>query len=191
MVFVYLFPQFGPCRYPKHVATTLRLTKNWFGKGHIVYGDSTFASVQTARALLDIGTYFVGLIKNCSAGFCKKHMQTMAWTQGTLSAQRGNMLHVEADIMVGTGKSKFWGHAWNEPGWDEVQKKVVLSTCGTTLPADPHVKKRLKADNSNQKFSEVVLRTVPRPQIIKLYFEAACQIDIHNHMRQGVLSSMY
>lgn len=153
-----------------------------------MYGDSAFASVQTARALLENGTYFAGLLKTCSAGFCKQHMHTTAWTEGKLPAERGDTRHVEADIQVGGVKRKIYGHAWNEPGGDGAPKKVIVSTCGTSIAADPHVKKRFKVDDNNQKFCKVVYRTVPRPEIVKMYFEAACQIDVHNHMRQGVLA---
>lgn len=175
-------------RYPKHTALTLRLTKNWHGTGRIVYGDSYFASVQTARGLLDRGTDFIGMVKTCSAGFCKKHLHTTAWAEGKLPAERGDTRHVEAEIMVDNVKRKIYGHAWNEPGSDDAPKKVLVSTCSTSLPADPHVKKRFKVNADNNKFTEVVYRTVPRPQVVKQYFEAACQIDIHNHLRQGVLA---
>ena len=36
---------------PKHTALLLRLTKMLHGQGHIVYGDSAFASVEIATAL--------------------------------------------------------------------------------------------------------------------------------------------
>ena len=61
-------------QYPKHVALTLRLTEFLHGRGHVVYGDSYFASFQTARALLADGTYFTGMVKNATKGFPKKFL---------------------------------------------------------------------------------------------------------------------
>ena len=74
-------------QYPKHVALTLRLTEFLHGKGHVVYGDSYFASFQTARALLAHGTYFTGLVKNATKGFPKKFLNDVGWS---VTAQRGD-----------------------------------------------------------------------------------------------------
>ena len=41
-------------RFSKHTALVLRLTKMLHGKGHIVYGDSAFTSVETACAMLNM-----------------------------------------------------------------------------------------------------------------------------------------
>ena len=49
-------------KYPKHVALSLRLTEMLHGKGHIVYGDSYFTSIQTVKALLEHGTYYLGML---------------------------------------------------------------------------------------------------------------------------------
>lgn len=152
-----------------------------------MYGDSAFASVQTAMALLERSTYFVGMVKTAHKGFPKKVLLNDAWDQGVLPAKRGDTRHVEAEIEVAGRKRKFHGHAWNEPGGQASKRKALLSTCGDTLPADPHRKKRLRVDENNRKYGEVIERVVPRPNVVKMYFGAACQIDIHNHMRQGVI----
>ena len=57
--------------YPKHVATTLQLTEFLHWKGHVVYGDSYLASLQTTKALLERGTYmyFTGIVKQHQKGF--------------------------------------------------------------------------------------------------------------------------
>ena len=55
-------------QYPKHVALVQRLTEMLHGKGHIVYGDSYFTSMQTVKALLEHGTYYLGMLKN---SFCR------------------------------------------------------------------------------------------------------------------------
>ena len=67
-------------QYPKHVALTLRLTEFLHGKGHVIYGDSYFASFQTARALLAHGTDFTGLVKNATKGFPKKFLNDVGWS---------------------------------------------------------------------------------------------------------------
>ena len=50
--------------YPKSVALTLHLTEFLHGHGHVVHGDSAFASVATCTAaLLELSTYFSGILK--------------------------------------------------------------------------------------------------------------------------------
>ncbi|KAL5474749.1 hypothetical protein EMCRGX_G026742 [Ephydatia muelleri] len=81
-------------QYPKHVALTLRLTEFLHGKGHAVYGDSYFASFQTARALLAHGTYFTGLVKNATKGFPKKFLNDVGWS---VTAQREDSVGTNND----------------------------------------------------------------------------------------------
>eukprot|EP00962_Isochrysis_galbana_P061441 scaffold37325_cov309-Isochrysis_galbana.AAC.1 len=41
-------------------ATTLRMTEPWHGSGRVVFGDSWFAGLKTARELLERGMHFIG-----------------------------------------------------------------------------------------------------------------------------------
>jgi hypothetical protein len=174
------------CSFPKHVALTLRLTKFLHGKGHVVYADSYFASVQTAVALLARGTYFAGMLKTASAGLPNKYRQGAAG-EGGEEPERGDTRHVKTVVKRDGMSYPVYGHAWNEPGTEGVPKKVLVATAGSTVPADPHKKKRFRFDEENG-WSDKIERTVPRPMVVKEYFDAACQIDVHNHLRQGVLA---
>ena len=75
---------------------------------------------------------------------------------------------------------------WNEPGSEGTPKKIIVSTWNHTLPVDDHIKKRWRL-NAVSGESETIMRTVPRTQMIKSYFSAACAIDVHNHLRQNGL----
>ena len=55
-------------RYPKSVALTLRMTEFLHSHGHVVHGDSAFASVATCTALLEHSTYFSGLLTTAHKG---------------------------------------------------------------------------------------------------------------------------
>ena len=51
----------------------------------------------------------------------------------------------------------------------------------------------LSAWQTHQKYhytrdGDVVISEVPRPQLVSLYFDAASKIDVHNHLRQGLLN---
>ncbi|EKX38610.1 hypothetical protein GUITHDRAFT_43362, partial [Guillardia theta CCMP2712] len=66
-------------QYPKHTALVLRIMQNYLGKGHILYGDSAFASLSTAVALLERNTFFTGLVKTAYSGFPKAYLNGAAW----------------------------------------------------------------------------------------------------------------
>ena len=108
-------------RYAKHTALVLRLTKMLHGKGHIVYGDSVFTSVETACAMLEHGTYYTGLLTTAHRGFPKSYLNTQAWTG---EEHRGATKSVETTISIEGREYKVYGHAWNEPGTADVPKKV-------------------------------------------------------------------
>ena len=67
--------------------------------------------------------------------------------------------------------------------WHDRKRKNLISTCGTTLDGPPHEKKRWRNFNSGR--TEYFTVTVPRPDIVAQYFNAAQTIDVHNHLRQG------
>lgn len=170
--------------YPKHVALVLRLTEPWHGKGHVVLGDSYFASVQTTIALLERGTYFMGMLKTASAGFPKAFLQKNAWDAG---AKRGDTRTCVTDVVVNGKQKQIYGHAWNEPGTEGVPKKILVISCSSTLPADDHIKHRWELDVESGRGVHIT-RTVPRTIAIKKYYGGANVIDIHNHLRQHGLA---
>jgi hypothetical protein len=130
------------------------------------------------------------MLKTASAGFPKTFLHNDAWKkehEDDPEPKRGDTRHVTAEIEVSGSKRNVYGHAWNEPGTAGLPKKVLVSSCGDTLPTDPHIKKRFKVSETDARYGEVIERYVPRVSIVKQYFNAACQIDVHNHLRQGVI----
>ncbi len=65
--------------YPAGTATTLRLVKPWLGEGRVVVGDSAFASIPTAVALMEQNTDFIGIVKTAHSGFPRDHF--IRWSQ--------------------------------------------------------------------------------------------------------------
>eukprot|EP00731_Ephydatia_muelleri_P003724 Em0001g3724a len=169
-------------QYPKHVALVLRLSEMLHGKGHIVYGeDSYFTSV---KALLEHGTYYLGMLKTASAGFPKKYLQSLAWND---DATRGETCTVQHTVKMKRVQKIIFGHAWNEPGTVGLPKKILCGSAHHTLSTDPHVKVRWQLNDVTGS-SERITCTVPRTSAVKEYFQAACIIDEHNHLRQGELA---
>ena len=80
-------------RYPKSAALTLRMTEFLHGRGHVVHGDSAFASVAPCTALLEHSTYFSGLLKTAHKEFPRKFCQEMAFSA---QAKRGDTVTIES-----------------------------------------------------------------------------------------------
>ena len=67
-------------------------------------------------------------------------------------------------------------------GWKDKTTKTFITSCGTTLPDQPHQKHRYTKDG------DLITSEVQHPQLVSQYSSAACKIDVHNHLRQGLLS---
>jgi hypothetical protein len=68
--------------YLPHTAVTLRVLVPYHGSGREVIGDSYFASVSTAIALLGVGLFFIGNVKSCHKRFPKALIQARIKTRG-------------------------------------------------------------------------------------------------------------
>jgi hypothetical protein len=116
-------------------ASLLRLTQPWWGSGRVVCADSAFASVRSAVQLHKKGLYFLGLVKTASRCFPKEFLENYP-LQG-----RGDHVAVTSK-MDGVN---LIGCAWNDN-----KRKLIVGTCGTTLPGNPHEKKRWRVNEAGQ-----------------------------------------
>ena len=71
--------------------------------------------------------------------------------------------------------------------WNDSKRKLIVGTCGTTLPGSPHGRKRERLIDAGQ--IETCDKSVKRPRIVQLCFSAAPAVDVHNHYRQGALGA--
>ena len=122
-------------------------------------------------------------MKTASKGYPKKFLNDLGWPS---TALRGDTLTVKYTYTWNSTEKEVYGHAWNEPGTAGAPKKCLISSWNHTLGVDDHVKLRWTLNDSTGE-GETITRTVPRTQMIKSYFEGACCIDVHNHLRQGSL----
>jgi hypothetical protein len=152
-------------------ATLLRLTEPWWGTGRIVCADSAFASVKAAVALRKRGLHFLGLVKTATREFPKRFLDSYPLSE------RGAHVTVTSTV----DGIPLVGCAWND-----MKRKLVVGTCGTTLPGNAHQKKRLRVSDTGE--TEVYYKQVKQPRIVELYFSGAPAVDIHNHYRQGGLA---
>lgn len=66
--------------------------------------------------------------------------------------------------------------------WSDKTVHTFVGTCGTSLDGTPAKKTRTDANG------RLVIKEVPRPQIVEEYFHGARAVDIHNHIRQSGLA---
>ena len=160
-------------------ALLLRLTKDFRGSGRIVVADSAFASVKTAVELKSRGLNFIGLVKTASRKFPKK------WLQEVDLEERGDhyvLTATESDVNL---RAVTWNEGKKDKKTGKIIRKSFISTCGTTLEAPPHEKKRW--NNNSDGTTTYYTKKIKQPQIVHSYFQGAQQIDVHNHYRQGWL----
>eukprot|EP00731_Ephydatia_muelleri_P006322 Em0003g570a len=161
-------------QYGSGTAVTLRMTSSWHGKAHIVVGDSAFSSVATAVALKQNGTYFVGIVKTASKMYPKQFMQTHHFEE------LGAHIALSATVQC----NKVFAVSWLDG-----KRKDLVSTCGTTLPASPAQRTRQQvvvSSTSGVKTRPYICYT-PRCNIVASFFDNFHKIDVHDHLRQGVL----
>ena len=160
----------------------LRLTKDFRGTKRHVVADSAFASVKSAVQLHKFGLYFTGAIKRAHAKFPKKFIE-----QTDRLRERGDSIGLtacdEGVHLLATG--------WREGKQDKkghIKRKLFVSTCGSSGPGRPHMKKRFKisgppGDTTVMHYEQ----PIPRPAVVTDYFDAASKIDESNHLSQGIV----
>ncbi|KAL5516632.1 hypothetical protein EMCRGX_G002017 [Ephydatia muelleri] len=161
-------------QYGSGTAVTLRMTSSWHGKAHIVVGDSAFSSVATAVALKQNGTYFVGIVKTASKMYPKQFMQTHHFEE------RGAHIALSATVQC----NKVFAVSWLDG-----KRKDLVSTCGTTLPASPaqRTRQQVVVSSTSGVKTRPYIRYTPRCNIVASFFDNFHKIDVHDHLRQGVL----
>lgn len=110
--------------YGHTTSTTLRVTEPWHGSSRVVYGDSWFAGVKTAEAMLSHGLHFIGDVKTNTKRFCSEALEHATGPNSGDWAVYTSMLNIHDEIIPIYSVSHRRG--------DVVHK--FIATCGTTLP---------------------------------------------------------
>jgi len=119
------------------------------------------------------GLYYVGCLKTAHKNFPKKFLAEQVF------ANRGDTITVERL----DGEVPIYGHAWADPNKPGKPHKLLVATCGSTLPADPAKRLRYKIDTETGEV-ESYLKEIPRTMVVKLYYDWAGAIDRFNRIRQ-------
>jgi hypothetical protein len=153
-------------------ACTLRIAESASINGRCLVGDSWFASVRTAVALMKVGVFFIGNVKTAHGKFPKQTLK-----------EEGKGLP-RGDTVVYTATVD--GVSLNAVGWKCGKVKTVqtfITTCGTSTTANT-----MAHCDSQDVYGNLLTEHFKRPVIAELYASAAGSIDWHNRSRQGELA---
>ena len=138
-------------------ATSLRLTKPYWGKAKVALGDSWFGSVKTCKELLERGVFSVLLVKTAHKNYPKL------------------LLH-ERDLARGEWESAILANSENKAKlfaclFKDKKEFQFIASASTTIEGSPRITKSKKV--------------ISRPQVAEQYFKYAGAIDQFNHCRTG------
>ena len=157
--------------FPYSTAVTLRLTEAIHGSGRTVVGDSAFSSVSTALACQQYGLNFMGIIKTAHLQYPKALLQQLSQGQ-----PRGSY-----KLMMATSTARpIYALAWADK-----KLKLLISTRGTTLPTDASMRCRARLNENGETDRYEI--AVPRPSMVKMFYDRFNAVDTNDQYRQGIL----
>ena len=179
--------------YGEGTAVTLRLVAPWAGSGRYVVMDSAFGSFKTIVALLSIvGLYGIGMVKTAHRNYPKRFFKEW-YDAGSVRGPDGQRLHAPGTWKTLQTKFRRQGEEFDRVvvavGWHDIKLKTIIGSCGVTTRGPDAVKTRHRRVFENgQEITQRYERHVPRPQIVKQFFDIFGEIDHHDHLRQGSLA---
>ena len=156
----------------------MRLSKPWHRSKRVILGDSWFASVSTAKRLMEVGLYFTRVVKTGYKYFPRDWMLS---PDRFVGAKRGATVTAEHTFKVWGVDKKVWAHTWNEPGRGKKPVKMLVSTWNVTTQVKKCEKKRFRVDPGTGEATNYI-KYVPWTRLLWSYFSRASAIDVHNHL---------
>lgn len=176
-------------RYPKSVALTLRMLKPFFSTGRVVIADSWFGSVACALALFAHGLFAVMNVKTATREYPKAELMAVVdeikgkstEARAARRARRGKQIAFIRSFEIGSRIVTLTAGGHN--------KKIpllLIATYGSMLPGEEHVKVwQSNLPDGTIQYNRI---TTAQPQIHALYRKWMNVVDVHNKLRQGVVS---
>ena len=135
-------------------------------------GDSWFGSVRAAVAIAKAGHHACFMIKTAHSKSPKKFLeeQMASYPGGTWITMEAKVEGIDLVCI---------GYKYNKK---KVLTFVLTKGAGSSKPGEPYEAK------FPDKFGNVCIRHISRPQVLSLYFTASNKVDLHNQARQYELS---
>ena len=164
---------------PHTTATTLRLVAPWLGEGRVTAGDSWFAGMKTVIAFLEKGEDFIGDVKTNHSGCC-----VAALTKVTPRESGGSAVY-ETTLELSSGvEKKVWLVSHRRGG----KAHIFITTCGTTLPGKPRIRKLENGDGGLEEGDSELILERKCPKVLNDFTLAQPTIDRFNRYRQHILA---
>jgi Transposase IS4 len=152
------------------------LTRPWHFSGRVACGDSYFASVAAANALLLVGMRFSGVVKTASRKYPKAYLSGLDLLGG-----RGDRRAVVA--RDANGNPNLLAFVWVDREW-----RYFIASASSMSPGTPYVRRRWRQlEEDAYTLPENVELIVPQPQAAEVYYSCCAKIDQHNRHRQDTL----
>lgn len=175
--------------YPKSIALTLRMLKPFFSTGRVLIADSWFGSVACALALFKFGLFAIMNVKTATRDFPKEELMAVVdEVKGQSEAarqqrrqRRGAKAAFVRTYVVGSRQVTL-----TAGGHNKKLPLLLIATARSMLPGEDHIKtwQVNRADGSIETRQIHTAQT----QMHELYRKWMNIVDLHNKLRQGVVS---
>ena len=164
---------------PHTTATTMRLVSPWLGEGRVTAGDSWFAGMKTVVAFMEKGEDFIGDVKTNHSGCC-----IAAITKVTPRESGGSAVYETTVELTNGQQKKVWLVSHRRGG----KAHVFVTTCGTTLPGKPRVRKLENGEGGLAEGETEMVLERKCPKVLNDFTLAQPTIDRFNRYRQHILN---
>ena len=141
-----------------HCALDMRLVEPWLDQGRTIIGDSAFSSYYTCVELLRRSAFFMGTVKTATKQYPKEYLKY--WANSDIKRGDRIVLTSHADVEEAPDARSI------AIGWGDTKVKTFIASCGTTLPAQPHVVQRSKVVIDENKRTKIYNVVTERPQCL-------------------------
>lgn len=148
-------------------AVLLRLVEAWFHTNRVVCADSIFASVETAKKLLDKGLKFTGVVKTAKRDYPMEYLSRLEIAD---KGQHVTMVSQNPDLMAVM--------------WIDRDRRYFISSTGTTEPGHENYRERWRSRNGIAVRESIEIAI---PMVCEEYYDTCSMIDRHNRCRQDDL----
>ena len=168
----------------KSVSLSLRMAEK-LRKGTVLVADSWFGSKPCILALYSIGIFAVMCVKTAHKGFPKDALLGKlgydAKTKLCPKARRGEYYGYTQKFDTPAGRCEVLGAGHNS------KKPVLLISTASTMAPAPDYAKTWTWTNALGELVKYTIR-VPTTMVHALYHKYFNKVDVHNHLRQGLVS---
>lgn len=162
--------------YGHTTSTTLRCTELYHGTQRVVYGDSWFAGVKTAEAMLKHGLYFLGDVKTNTKRYPTEELKKDTGEERGAWAVYASALQIDDKMHPVYATSHRRGESVH----------CFVHTCDVTLPGDSHVGIILDREAGDGTVQDYVLeRKAPKVRVHRMWCVRGSYREGHDDDMRG------